>query len=161
MPGFRCGIGFDSHRLAEGRKLVLGGVALESPRGPVAHSDGDVLSHAIVDALLGAAGLGDIGRHFPDDDSQYKNISSCIMLKNVYEKVMTAGYQLGNADITVIAQSPKLSDHIDAMCQKIAEEINVDKKLINIKATTTEQLGFTGRGEGIAAQAIVLLNTAA
>jgi len=153
----RIGHGFDVHAFTEGDHIVLGGVRIPHKYTFEAHSDGDVLLHALCDAFLGAISAGDIGRHFPDDDPKYKNIDSCILLKNVYEKVLAAGYLLENADITVIAQAPKLQNHIDEMCEKIASQLDVDKNLINVKATTTEGLGFTGREEGIAVNAIVLL----
>ena len=153
----RIGHGFDVHAFTEGDHIVLGGVRIPHKYTFEAHSDGDVLLHALCDAFLGAISAGDIGRHFPDNDPKYKNIDSCILLKNVYEKVLAAGYLLENADITVIAQAPKLQNHIDEMCEKIASQLDVDKNLINVKATTTEGLGFTGREEGIAVNAIVLL----
>ena len=153
----RIGHGFDVHAFTEGDFIILGGVKIPHHSSFKAHSDGDVLLHALCDAFLGAISQGDIGRHFPDDDAQYKNIDSCILLKKVYEKVLAAGYQLENADVTVIAQAPKLAKHIDAMCEKISSELNLNKNLINIKATTTEGLGFTGRVEGIAVNAVVLL----
>ena len=153
----RIGHGFDVHAFTEGDFIVLGGVKIPHHFSFKAHSDGDVLLHALCDAFLGAISQGDIGRHFPDDDPLYKNIDSCILLKKVYEKVLAAGYQLENADVTVIAQAPKLAKHIDAMCEKISSELNLNKNLINIKATTTEGLGFTGREEGIAVNAVVLL----
>ena len=153
----RIGHGFDVHAFTEGDHIVLGGVKIPHQFSLKAHSDGDVLLHALCDAFLGAISQGDIGRHFPDDDPQYKNIDSCILLKKVYEKVLTAGYQLENADITVIAQAPKLANYIDAMCEKISSQLKLDKNLINVKATTTEGLGFTGREEGIAVNAVVLL----
>ena len=153
----RIGHGFDVHAFTEGDHIVLGGVKIPHKYSFKAHSDGDVLLHALCDAFLGAISQGDIGRHFPDNDPQYKNIDSCVLLKNVYEKVIAAGYRLENADITVIAQAPKLADHIDVMCEKISSQLNVDKNLINVKATTSEGLGFTGREEGIAVNAVVLL----
>ena len=155
----RIGHGFDVHAFTEGDHIVLGGVRIPHKYTFEAHSDGDVLLHALCDAFLGAISAGDIGRHFPDNDPKYKNIDSCILLKNVYEKVLAAGYLLENADITVIAQAPKLENHIDEMCEKISTQLDVDKNLINVKATTTEGLGFTGRGEGIAVNAIVLLKS--
>ena len=153
----RIGHGFDVHAFTEGDFIMLGGVKIPHRYSFKAHSDGDVLLHALCDALLGAIALGDIGRHFPDDDMQYKNISSCVLLKTVYDKVISAGYKLNNADITVIAQAPKLSNYIDDMCEKISVELNVDRDLINVKATTSEGLGFTGREEGIAVHAVVLI----
>ena len=153
----RIGHGFDVHAFTEGDFIMLGGVKIPHRYSFKAHSDGDVLLHALCDALLGAIALGDIGRHFPDDDMQYKNISSCVLLKTVYDKIISAGYKLNNADITVIAQAPKLSNYIDDMCEKISVELNVDRDLINVKATTSEGLGFTGREEGIAVHAVVLI----
>ena len=153
----RIGHGFDVHAFTEGDHLMLGGVKIPHQFSFKAHSDGDVLLHALCDALLGAIAQGDIGRHFPDNDLQYKNISSCVLLKRVYEKVLAAGYQLTNADITVIAQAPKLAEYIEAMCEKISEQLQVEKNQINIKATTTEGLGFTGKEEGIAVHSVVLL----
>ena len=154
----RIGHGFDVHGFSEGDFIMLGGVKIPHRFSFKAHSDGDVLLHALCDALLGAISQGDIGRHFPDDDVQYKNIDSCVLLKIVYDKVLSAGYRLNNADVSVIAQAPKLADHIDAMCEKISVELKVDKDIINIKATTSEGLGFTGREEGIAVHAVVLLS---
>lgn len=155
----RIGHGFDVHGFTEGDHIMLGGVRIPHKYSFKAHSDGDVVLHALCDAFLGAISSGDIGRHFPDDDPKYKNIQSSVLLKNVYEKVVAAGYQLENADITVIAQAPKLANYIDAMCEEIASQLNVDKNIINVKATTTEGLGFTGREEGIAVNAVVLLNS--
>lgn len=153
----RIGHGFDVHAFCDGDAIVLGGVKIPYHFSFKAHSDGDVLLHALCDALLGAAALGDIGRHFPDNDARYENINSMLLLKEVYEKVNDAGYELENADITVIAQAPKLSPHIDTMCQNISSTLKVDKDRVNVKATTTEGLGFTGRGDGIAVHAVVLL----
>lgn len=153
----RVGQGFDVHAFGPGDKVVIGGVAIPYGRGLVAHSDGDVLLHALCDALLGAAALGDIGRHFPDTDPGYKNADSRALLRMVYAKVRAQGWQLVNADMTVIAQAPKMSRHIPAMIERIAEDLDSALNQINIKATTTERLGFTGREEGIAAQAAVLL----
>ncbi len=153
----RVGQGFDVHAFGPGEKVVIGGVAIPHGRGLVAHSDGDVLLHALCDALLGAAALGDIGRHFPDTDPGYKNADSRALLRMVYAKVRAQGWQLVNADMTVIAQAPKMSRHIPAMIERIAEDLDSALNQINIKATTTERLGFTGREEGIAAQAAVLL----
>ena len=153
----RIGTGYDVHRLMEGRLLWLGGVNIPFKKGCLAHSDGDVLIHAICDALLGALALGDIGNHFPDNDPKYKNISSVVLLKEVWSFVKHKGYLLGNLDSTLVLQEPKVSKHILAMRNIIAKalETNIDK--ISIKATTTEGLGITGRGEGVAAQASVLL----
>lgn len=153
----RIGQGYDVHRLVQGRKLVLCGVTIPYEYGLDGHSDADVALHALCDALLGAAGLGDIGRHFPDTDQQYKGISSMVLLREVMRKLRECGYELGNADITIIAQKPKLAQYIEQMRETIAREIGVDMGLINVKATTTEKLGFEGRMEGISAMAAVLL----
>ena len=138
MQGFRCGIGFDSHRLAEGRKLVLGGVALESPRGSVAHSDGDVLSHAIVDALLGAAGLGDIGRHFPDSDPQWKNASSKVFLEEVRRQLAGHGLRILNIDAVVVIDEPKLAPHIRTMAENLAAALGIAISQVSVKAKSSE-----------------------
>ncbi len=153
----RVGIGYDVHKLVEDRDLILGGVKIPFEKGLLGHSDADVLLHAISDALLGAAGLGDIGRHFPDTDIQYKGVSSILLLEEVWKKIIKSGYSLGNIDAVVICERPKLKDYIANMESNIAKALNVSEALINIKATTTEKLGFTGRKEGIASQAIVLL----
>ena len=150
----RTGTGFDVHAFAPGRKLILGGVEIPYERGLDGHSDADVLVHALMDALLGAAAMGDIGRHFPDTDQQYKGISSMVLLRQVGEKLAEAGYSIVNADVTVMAQAPKISPYIDEMRSNIAGTLNVDKSRINIKGTTTERLGFVGRKEGIAAEAV-------
>ena len=154
MLNIRVGIGYDVHRLVEGRPLILGGVDIPYEQGLLGHSDADVLIHAICDALLGALGLGDIGRHFPDSDPSYKGISSLILLENVAEQMRRQGYAIGNMDSIIIAQRPKLSPYIDAMRTTLANALQTSADRINVKATTTEQLGFSGRGEGIAAQAI-------
>ncbi|HXH72330.1 MAG TPA: 2-C-methyl-D-erythritol 2,4-cyclodiphosphate synthase [Mariprofundaceae bacterium] len=153
----RIGQGFDVHAFAAGRKLVLGGIEIPYSLGLAGHSDADVLVHAICDALLGAAGLGDIGRHFPDTDARYAGADSCELLADVMRKLQVAGWRLGNVDATVIAQKPKLAGHIPAMQQRLAGVLGVKAAAVNVKATTTEGLGFTGREEGIAAQAVVLL----
>lgn len=153
----RIGHGYDVHRLAEGRDLILGGVKIEYPLGLDGHSDADVLLHAVSDALLGAAGLGDIGRHFPDTDPQYKGADSLKLLRIVGEKVSAAGYRLGNVDVTMIAQRPKLKDHIRQMEENIARALGTEASRINVKATTEEKLGFTGSGEGMACHAVCLL----
>jgi len=154
----RIGQGYDVHCLVDNRKLIIGGVDIPHNKGLEAHSDGDVLIHALCDALLGAAGLGDIGKHFPDTDENFKNADSRELLKSVIKKVKLQGLALGNADCTIVAQSPKMAPHIDKMRKNLAEDCNVSIENMNIKATTTEQLGFEGRAEGIAAQAVVLLN---
>jgi 2-C-methyl-D-erythritol 2,4-cyclodiphosphate synthase len=153
----RIGQGFDVHAFREGGRLILGGVEIAHSHGLAAHSDGDVLLHALCDALLGAAGLGDIGRHFPDTDAAYQGIDSRKLLRAVMDKVRQQGLVVGNADITVVAQAPKLAPHVEAMCGNIAADLGVERDRVNVKATTTEHLGFTGRREGIAAFAVVLL----
>jgi 2-C-methyl-D-erythritol 2,4-cyclodiphosphate synthase len=153
----RVGQGFDAHAFKRGDRLVLGGVEIPHDRGLEAHSDGDVVLHALCDALLGAAGLGDIGRHFPPDDTAYENIDSRILLRRVVDLVVGAGLQIGNADITIIAQEPRMAPHTDAMRENIRGDLGLEPSRVNIKATTTEHMGFTGRGEGIAVFAIVLL----
>ena len=153
----RIGQGYDAHRFTDGRPLVLGGVTIEHPQGLEAHSDGDVLIHALCDALLGAAGLGDIGRHFPDSSSEYENIDSRVLLRQVMAQLTARGMHVGNVDITVVAQAPKLSPHIEFMRACLAADLKRHSSHINIKATTTEGMGFAGRGEGIAAYAVVLL----
>ena len=155
----RIGMGYDVHKLVEGRKLILGGVEVPYEKGLLGHSDADVLIHAIMDALLGAAALGDIGKHFPDTDPKYKDISSILLLKQVRQLLEDHFYVIGNIDATVIAQQPKLAPYREEMVENIAEALGISKNQICVKATTEEGLGFTGRGEGIAAQVIVLLNT--
>ena len=154
---FRIGHGFDVHALAEGHRLVLGGVEIEFEKGLVGHSDADVLIHAICDALLGAAGLGDIGRHFPDTNPRYKGIDSRELLREVVTLILP--YRVVNIDATVIAQAPKMQPHVSAMQENLASDIGIDGGRINIKATTTEKLGYIGRGEGIAAEAVALLQS--
>ena len=158
MTPFRIGHGFDVHQLVLGRALIIGGVTIEYERGLLGHSDADVLLHAIADALLGAAGLGDIGKHFPDTDSRYKGIDSRELLRHVVMKIGEAGYVVGNVDATIIAQMPKMAPHISTMVSNIAVDLGVKSSHVNIKATTTEKLGFTGGGEGIAAEAVCLLS---
>ena len=153
----RIGHGYDVHRLVEGRDLILGGVKIDYEKGLDGHSDADVLLHAVSDALLGAAGLGDIGRHFPDTDPRYKGADSRKLLKIVGQKVAAAGYRIGNIDVTMIAQRPKLKDHIPQMEQNIAAALEIDAGRVNVKATTEEKLGFTGSGEGVACHAVCLL----
>ena len=153
----RVGQGFDAHAFRQGGSLVLGGVTVPFERSLEAHSDGDVVLHALCDALLGAAGLGDIGQHFPPGDPAFRNIDSRILLRRSCELITTAGYRVANADITIVAQAPKLAPHVDAMRTHISSDLQVPAGQVNVKATTTEQLGFTGRGEGIAAFAVVLL----
>jgi len=156
----RIGQGFDVHALVAGRKLIIGGVEIPYHLGLLGHSDADVLLHAICDALLGAAALGDIGRHFPDSDPRYKGIDSRALLRQVVKLLAEQGYRVANLDATIIAQAPKMAPHIPVMVANIAADLGVAPAAINVKATTTEQLGFTGRGEGIAAQAICLLEQA-
>ena len=153
----RVGQGYDVHRFNEGNHIILGGVKIDYEQGLEAHSDGDVVLHALCDALLGAAALGDIGKHFPDTDPEFKGADSRVLLRHVYRIVQDRGYQLVNADMTIIAQAPKMAPHIGTMCRNIADDLNVDVDCINVKATTTEKLGFEGRKEGIAVQAIVLI----
>lgn len=153
----RVGMGYDVHRLKEGRKLILGGVEIPWEKGLLGHSDADVLVHAVMDALLGAAALGDIGKHFPDTDPAYKGISSILLLRHVAELLKKNGYAIGNVDATIIAQKPKMAPHILKMRENMAEAMGISVDCLNVKATTEEGLGFTGREEGIAAQAICLL----
>jgi 2-C-methyl-D-erythritol 2,4-cyclodiphosphate synthase len=153
----RIGQGFDVHAFGDGGRLILGGVEIAHSHGLAAHSDGDVLLHALCDALLGGAALGDIGGHFPDTDAAYQGIDSRTLLRAVMDKVRQRGLLVGNADLTVVAQAPKLAPYLDAMCGNIAADLGVEVGRVNVKATTTEQLGFTGRREGIAAFAVVLL----
>jgi len=154
----RVGQGYDVHRFVDTGDVILGGVKIAYEQGLEAHSDGDVVLHALCDALLGAAALGDIGKHFPDTDPEFKGADSRVLLRHVYRIVQEKGYSLGNADITIIAQAPKMAPHIIPMCENIAADLAVDIDCINVKATTTEKLGFEGRKEGIAVQAIVLIN---
>ena len=153
----RIGHGFDVHKFGGEGPVIIGGVAIPYEQGLIAHSDGDVALHALTDALLGAIAAGDIGRHFPDTDDKWKGANSRELLKDVYRRVKEKGYRLGNADVTIMAQAPKMAPHIDAMCAVIAEDLEIDISNINVKATTTERLGFTGRKEGIATEAVVLL----
>lgn len=155
----RIGHGFDVHRFGEGDHIVLGGVSIAFTQGFIAHSDGDVAIHALCDALLGAAALGDIGQHFPDTSAEFENIDSRILLRKVIALLQEKGFVVGNVDLTIVAQAPKLAPHIPAMRENLAADLNVDLDCCNVKATTTEQLGYTGRGEGIAAHTVVLLNT--
>lgn len=153
----RVGHGFDVHQLVEGRACIIGGVEIPHDKGLLGHSDADVLLHAICDALLGAAGLGDIGRHFPDSDPEYKGIDSRELLRQIVQLVNGKHYDLVNIDATIIAQAPKLAPYIDEMCRNISADCNLLREAVNVKATTTEKLGFTGRGEGIAAEAVCLI----
>ena len=158
MTPFRVGHGFDVHQLVLGRELIIGGVKIEYERGLLGHSDADVLLHAIADALLGAAGMGDIGKHFPDSDAKYKGVDSRELLRHVATKIGAAGFTVGNVDATIIAQTPKMAPHIALMVSNIAADLGIDTSQVNVKATTTEKLGFTGRGEGIAAEAVCFLS---
>jgi len=153
----RIGIGYDVHRLVEGRPLVLGGVSVPYERGLLGHSDADVLVHAIMDAMLGALALGDIGKHFPDTEAAYKDISSLKLLERVKTLCLGKGYNIANIDAVIIAERPKLAPYIQAMREKIADVLAVSTNLVSVKATTTEGLGFCGSGEGVAAQAVILL----
>ena len=153
----RIGQGYDAHKFKDGGKLILGGVDVPYEKGMEAHSDGDVVIHALCDALLGAMALGDIGKHFPDTDASFKGIDSRILLRDVMSKVREGGMKLGNADITVIAQAPKLAPHIQSMREILAADMSTALNNVSVKATTTEKMGFTGRAEGIAVTAIVLL----
>ena len=155
----RVGMGYDVHRLVEGRDLIIGGVKIPHTMGLLGHSDADVLIHAIMDALLGAAGLGDIGKHFPDTDPQYKGISSIRLLESVAEKIQGKGYVVENIDATIIAQKPKMRPHIEQMEQNVAKALGISAEQVNIKATTEEGLGFTGTEEGISSQAICALTS--
>ncbi|RNF38661.1 2-C-methyl-D-erythritol 2,4-cyclodiphosphate synthase [Planococcus salinus] len=155
----RIGQGYDVHQLAEGRPFILGGVEIEHDRGLLGHSDADVLLHTITDAALGAIGGGDIGKHFPDTDPEFKDADSRKLLTHIWQYVKEQGYELGNVDCTVIAQKPKLAPYIEQMRQSIAELLEADVSQVNVKATTSEKLGFTGREEGIAALAVILLTS--
>jgi 2-C-methyl-D-erythritol 2,4-cyclodiphosphate synthase len=155
----RIGQGFDVHALVEGRRLVIGGVEIAHEKGLLGHSDADVLLHAVCDALLGAAGLGDIGRHFPDSDARYRGIDSRELLRHVAGLLADRRYRVVNVDATIIAQAPRMAPHIPRMVTNIAADVGADPSCVNVKATTTEELGFTGRGEGIAAQAVCLIET--
>jgi 2-C-methyl-D-erythritol 2,4-cyclodiphosphate synthase len=154
---FRIGQGFDVHQLTEGRPLIIGGITIPYEKGLLGHSDADVLLHTISDACLGAIGEGDIGRHFPDTDPNFKDADSAKLMEHVWQLVNDRGYELVNADCTIIAQKPKMAPYIQSMKERIAVLLNASPEQINVKATTTEKLGFTGRGEGIASQAVVLL----
>jgi 2-C-methyl-D-erythritol 2,4-cyclodiphosphate synthase len=154
---FRIGQGVDVHAFSDGRPLILGGVTIPSARGLLGHSDADVLLHAITDAILGAAGLGDIGRLFPDTDDRYRGANSRVLLRAAFARIWEAGWEIGNIDATIICQTPKIQPHAAQMAANIASDLNLAASAINIKGKTTEELGFTGRGEGIAAQAVALL----
>lgn len=154
---FRVGHGYDVHKLVEDRKLIIGGVEIPHYKGLLGHSDADVLAHAICDALFGAAALGDIGKHFPDNDDRYKDVDSLVLLEKVCELIRNKGYEISNVDSTILAQAPKLRPYIDEMRSKLAKAMKLDIDELSVKATTEERLGFTGREEGIAAHAVVLL----
>ncbi|GGZ32381.1 MULTISPECIES: 2-C-methyl-D-erythritol 2,4-cyclodiphosphate synthase [Shewanella] len=153
----RIGHGFDVHKFGGEPPLILGGVEVPHHTGLLAHSDGDVVLHAISDAILGAMALGDIGKHFPDSDAEFKGADSRVLLRHCYRLALDKGFRLGNLDVTIIAQAPKMAPHIEAIRQMLAEDLHTDLDSINVKATTTEKLGFTGRGEGIAVEAVVLM----
>ncbi|TYL47261.1 2-C-methyl-D-erythritol 2,4-cyclodiphosphate synthase [Marinomonas sp. IMCC 4694] len=157
MMPFRIGHGFDVHKFGEGDHVIIGGVSIPHSHGLIAHSDGDVALHALTDALLGAAALGDIGKHFPDTDVAFAGADSRLLLKRAYQEIQVLGFHVGNVDVTIIAESPKMRLHIDAMRANIAEDLAIDIDSVNVKATTTEKLGFTGRKEGIAVEAVALL----
>jgi len=157
----RIGQGFDVHQLVEGRKCIIGGIDIPYEKGLLGHSDADVLLHAISDAILGALGQGDIGKHFPDTDPAYLDADSVKLLERVWELAKSMGYRLGNIDSTIIAQKPKMAPYIPQMVELIARVLEADSSQVNVKATTTEKLGFTGRGEGVAAQSVVILQKAA
>ena len=153
----RIGTGYDVHKLVEGRKLIIGGVEIPYEKGLLGHSDADVLVHAVMDALLGAAALGDTGKHFPDSDPKYKGADSLMLMREVRRILSENGFEVGNVDATIIAQAPKMSPHIDTMRRNIADALGLDVSQVSVKATTEERLGFTGRGEGISAQAVALI----
>ncbi|HEU0304393.1 MAG TPA: 2-C-methyl-D-erythritol 2,4-cyclodiphosphate synthase [Gaiellaceae bacterium] len=157
MTEYRIGIGVDAHKFGEGVPLVLGGVGIDHPRGLVGHSDGDVIAHALTDALLGAAGLGDIGALFPSDDERYRGADSLVLLADAYGRVREAGFELVNADCVLIGEQPRIADLRDTMRERLASALGVAADRVSVRATTTDRLGFTGRGEGLAAQAVSLL----
>ena len=157
MSELRIGLGVDAHAFEDGVRLVLGGVALEHPRGLAGHSDGDVIAHALIDAVLGAAGLGDIGSLFPSGDARWHGADSLHLLREAYAQVCEAGYELVNADCVLVGEEPRIADHRDEMRQRLAGALGVEPARVNVRATTTDRLGFTGRGEGLAAQAVALL----
>ncbi len=160
MTSLRIGHGFDAHRFGEGDHVVIGGVRIPHSQGMLAHSDGDVLVHALCDALLGAAALGDIGKHFPDSSAEFKGIDSRILLRRTVDAVAAKGYRVTNVDTTLVAQAPRMAGHIEAMVANLADDLRMARDAVNVKATTTERMGFTGRGEGIAAYAVVLIECA-
>lgn len=160
ITDIRIGHGYDVHRLVEGRKLIIGGIEIPYEKGLLGHSDADVLLHALMDAILGALGLGDIGKHFPDNDERYSGIDSTLLASQTYDLMTSRGYRVGNIDATVIAQAPKLAPYLPAMKEKIASIYHVASDRVNLKATTEEKLGFTGSGEGISAHAVCLIVSA-
>ena len=160
MSDLRIGLGLDAHALEDGVPLVLGGVPIEHPRGLAGHSDGDVIAHALVDALLGAAGLGDIGSLFPSGDERWQGADSLDLLRDAYKQVREAGYALVSADCVLVGEEPRIAPHRDEMRRRLADALAVDPAAVNVRATTTDRLGFTGRGEGLAAQAVALLERA-
>jgi len=153
----RVGIGYDAHALEEGVPLVLGGVSIDHPRGLAGHSDGDVIAHALVDAILGAANLGDIGSHFPSGDERYRGVSSLDLLREAYDDVRGAGWELVNADCVLVGEEPRIGEIREEMCERLASTLGLEPGRVTVRATTTDHLGFTGRGEGLAAQAVALL----
>ncbi|HLF97705.1 MAG TPA: 2-C-methyl-D-erythritol 2,4-cyclodiphosphate synthase [Methylococcaceae bacterium] len=157
MTAFRIGQGYDAHRFTTGESIVIGGVTIPYSKSLAAHSDGDVALHALCDALLGAAALGDIGKHFPDSDAAYKGVDSRILLRDTYGKLRELGYTVGNVDVTIVAQAPKMAPHIPLMRERIAADLQIAVDAVNVKATTTEGMGFEGRGEGISALAAALI----
>lgn len=157
MFPFRIGHGFDVHKFGEGDHIIIGGVSIPYEQGLIAHSDGDVALHALTDALLGAAALGDIGKHFPDTDAEFEGADSRVLLRQAYSEIQKLGWSVANVDVTIIAQAPKMRPHIDDMRANIAADLQIDMTATNVKATTTEKLGFTGRKEGIAVEAVALL----
>ena len=157
MLPFRIGHGFDVHKFGEGDHIIIGGVSIPYDQGLIAHSDGDVALHALTDALLGAAALGDIGKHFPDTDAEFEGADSRVLLRQAYSEIQKLGWSVANVDVTIIAQAPKMRPHIDDMRANIAADLQIDMSATNVKATTTEKLGFTGRKEGIAVEAVALL----
>ncbi len=157
MMPFRIGHGFDVHKFGDGDHIILGGVSIPYTQGLIAHSDGDVVLHALTDALLGAAALGDIGKHFPDTDAAFENANSRELLTRAYQEIQLLGFVAGNVDVTIIAQAPKMLPHIESMRKNIAEDLAIEIGAVNVKATTTEKLGFTGRKEGIAVEAVALI----
>lgn len=157
IPDFRTGLGYDVHRLVEGRRLVLCGVEIPYSLGLLGHSDADVALHALCDALLGAASMRDIGYHFPDTSADFEGADSRVLLRRVVELIASKGFKVANVDVTIIAQAPKMAPHIELMMERVAEDLGIDSERVSVKATTTERLGFTGRGEGIAAMATALI----